>query len=64
MKTGKIILGILVLAAAVGLIRLTIKLLTGAFAVLTGALNTLLGIAVIVALLVIVIWMFSYAKKH
>ena len=29
-----------------------------------GILNTVLGIVVIVALVLIVLWMFSYAKKH
>ena len=35
----------------------------GAVTVLSGGLNTVLGVVVLVALVVIVVWMFLYAKK-
>ena len=44
------------LALIVGAITLVIKLVSG-------ALNAVLGIVVLIALVVIVIWMFSYAKR-
>jgi len=60
------IIGGLVLAAVllIGGVILAVKLISGAFALVHGALNTILGIVVILALLAIVAWMFSYAKKH
>ena len=33
------------------------------FALFTGALNAVLGIAVIIALILIIVWMFAYANK-
>lgn len=48
----------------IGLLVLLFRLIAGAFALASGLLNTLLGLAVVVALVAIVAWMFSYAKKH
>ena len=39
------------------------KLISGALALAHGVLNTILGVAVLIALIAIVLWMFSYAKK-
>ena len=50
--------------AVLGLLVLLFRLLTGVFALASGLLNTLLGLAVTVALIAIVAWMFSYAKKR
>ena len=33
------------------------------FALFTGAINAVLGVVVVIALIIIVIWMFSYANK-
>lgn len=33
------------------------------FALFTGALNAVLGIAVVIALILIIVWMFAYANK-
>ena len=56
---------IAVAAAALLILAATIlvKLIKGAFALAGGVLNTILGIVIIVALVAIVIWMLSYAKK-
>ncbi len=53
-----------VLAAVVifGIVFL-VKLVSGAVSLVSGLANTILGILVIVALVLIVLWMFSYAKK-
>ena len=58
-------LGGLLLAALliIGGVVLAVKLLSGALALVHGALNTVLGIVVLIALVAIVAWMFSYAKK-
>ena len=54
-----LLLAVLALAAV-----LVIKLLSGAVTIVTGAFNAVLGIGVLLALVLIVLWMFSYAKKH
>lgn len=53
---GKILFAVVALALIVGAIVLVVRLVSG-------ALNTVLGIIVLIALVVIVLWMFSYAKK-
>ena len=64
MKNGKVIMGIVAAILIIGGIVLLIKLISGAFGLLGGFLNTVLGIALIIALIAIVAWMFWYAKKH
>ncbi len=54
---------ILALALIVGGVILAVKLISGALALAHGVLNTILGVLVILALVAIVLWMFSYAKK-
>ena len=55
---------ILALAMIIGGVILAVKLISGALALAHGILDTILGIAVLLALAVIVVWMFAYAKKH
>ena len=55
-KLGSILFAVVALALIVGAIVLVVK-------IVKGALNTILGVLVIIALIVIVIWMFSYAKR-
>ena len=58
MKNVKgILFAVILLALIVGAIALVIK-------IVNGALNTILGILVIIALIVIVVWMFAYAGRH
>ena len=54
---------ILVTLAAVLLVVVLVKLLSGAVTIVSGAFNTVLGIVVILALVFIVAWMFSYARR-
>ena len=64
MKNGKGIIFALVAAAIIlGIIVLITKLIGGAFSLLGGAVNAVLGIVIILVLAAIVIWMFSYAKR-
>ena len=64
MKKGKNIIVILVAAALlIGDIILAAKLISGAVRLVSGAFNAVLGIIVIFALVVIVVWMFLYAAK-
>ncbi len=55
-NVGKILFAVIALALIIGAITLVIKLVSG-------ALNAVLGIVVLIALVVIVIWMFSYARR-
>ena len=61
MKLSGIILIVLVI---VGALTLGIKLISGAIGLVSGLFNTILGIAVIIALIIIVVWMLSYAAKN
>ena len=64
MDSKKIVYAALAALIAIALIVLLIKIVSGAFTLLNGTFNTIIGLIVIIALVVIVIWMFSYAKKH
>ena len=55
-KLGSVLFALVALALIIGAVVLVVKLVHG-------ALNTILGILVIIALIVIVIWMFSYANR-
>ena len=63
MNAKKLIGLILSLAIVVGVAVLAIKLLSGALALAHGVLDTILGVVLILAMVAIVVWMFSYAKK-
>ena len=60
----KLFIGILLTALIIGGIVLVVKLIGGAFSLLGGFLNLILGLAVIAALIIIVVWMLNYAKKN
>jgi hypothetical protein len=65
MKNGRSIAFALIAAAVIlGILVLVTKLVGGAFSLLGGAVNAVLGIVIILALAAIVIWMFSYAKRR
>ena len=51
-----ILIAVIAIAAVIGAVKLVSSLIAGAF-------NAILGVAVIVALILIVIWMFAYAKR-
>lgn len=48
----------------IGLIILGLRIISGAVSLVGGLFNAVLGVAVVLALVAIVIWMFSYAKKN
>ena len=60
----KTIYAILTAIVALALVVLLIRVVSGAFSLLSGAVNAVLGVAVVLALVIIVIWMFRYASKH
>ncbi len=64
MNSKKLVYAILAAAVAIALVVLLVKIVSGAFGLLSGAVNAVLGIAVVAALVVIVIWMFAYAKRR
>ena len=64
MKNGKsLVLTLLAAAVVLGIIVLAIRLVGGAFSLLSGAVNAVLGIVILLVLAAIVIWMLSYAKR-
>lgn len=60
-KLGKYVIPVLALILLIAAAVLVVRLVSR---IVGGALNTVLGIVVIVALVLIVLWMFSYAKKN
>jgi hypothetical protein len=64
MDSKKLIYIALAALVAIALIVLLIKVVSGAFTLLNSTFNTVIGLVVIIALVVIVIWMFRYANKH
>ena len=57
----KNIKGLLLAVIALALVSAAVVLVVK---IVHGALNTILGILVIIALVVIVVWMFAYAARH
>ena len=55
---------LLLALVVIGVIVLGVKIVGGAFNLVGSAVNAVLGIVVILALVAIVIWMFRYAKRH
>ena len=55
---------LLAAAVLIALLVLLIRLVSGAVSVVGGAFNAVLGLAVIAALVIIVVWMFAYARRH
>ena len=60
MKNAFLLFGVIAAIAAVAII---LKLIAGAASIITGALNAVIALTVIVALIIIVVWMFSYANN-
>ena len=63
MNKSKLIRIVIALAVVIGVLVLATKLISGAISIVSGAFNAVLGIIVIFALVVIVVWMFLYAAK-
>ena len=63
MNLKKIITYLIFAAVAIGLLVLAVNIIRGAVSLAGGLLNTILGIIIILALVAIVAWMLSYAKK-
>ncbi len=60
----KIIVIAVCLLLAIGIISLISAVIKGAFHLVGGFFDVILGIVIILALVAIVIWMFSYAAKN
>jgi hypothetical protein len=63
MNLKKIITYLIFAAIAIGLLVLAVNIIRGAVSLAGGLLNTILAIIIILALVAIVAWMLSYAKK-
>ena len=55
---------ILIIAVILFAAVLLLRIIGGVVGLLGSALNALLGVAVVIGLVIIVIWMFAYAKKN
>lgn len=64
MKLKKILPVIFIGLLAILAVVFVAKLISGAASIITGAFNAILGLVVIIALVIIVVWMFSYARKN
>ncbi len=64
MNSRKLVSAVLAAIVAIGLVVLLVKVVSGAFTLLSGAVNAVLGIVIVLALVLIVLWMFSYARRH
>ena len=64
MSTKDISRLVVLTAVVVSLVVLLVKLIQGTAGIVGSAFNTVLGIVVVIALVIIVIWMFAYAKKN
>ena len=53
-----------VVAVLICLCIIIVKSVSGAIALFNGVFNTILGIIIIIALLLLVLWMFHYANKN
>ena len=56
----KLLIPIIIIAAIIFIIVLAVNFI---YAFIAGAFNALLGVIVVIALIIIVVWMFAYAKK-
>ena len=63
MSTKEISRLVVLIAVLVFGFMLIVKLIQGTAGIVGSLFNLILGIAVVIALVVIVIWMFRYAKK-
>ena len=51
-------------ALVIAVIVLLIRVVSGAVSVVSSGFNAVLGVVVVLALVIIVVWMFAYAKRH
>ncbi len=63
MSTKQISRIVVLLVVVVSCVVLLVKLIQGTAGIVGSLFNTVLGIVVVIALVIIVIWMFAYAKK-
>lgn len=64
MNLKQLLPGALLVLLVIGALLLVFRIVTGAFALVGGLFNLVLGLAIVAALVIIVVWMFAYAKKH
>ena len=63
MSTKQISRLVILVAVIISCVTLLVKLIQGTAGIVGSLFNLILGIAVVIALVAIVIWMFAYAKK-
>ena len=63
MSTKNISKAVVLAAVVISLVVLLVKLIDGTAGLVGSLFNLILGVVVVIALVVIVIWMFAYASK-
>ena len=63
MSTKQVSRLVILLAVVISCVVLLVKLIQGTAGIVGSLFNTILGIVVVLALVIIVIWMFAYARK-
>ena len=64
MTTKQISRIVILLAVIISLVTLLVRLIQGTAGLVGSAFNLILGLVVVIALVVIVVWMFLYASRH
>ena len=64
MNNKKLVYALIAAAVVIAVIVLLIRVVSGAFSVVSSGFNAVLGVVVVLALVIIVVWMFAYAKRH
>ena len=64
MNSRKLVYTLIAAAVVIALIVLLIRIVSGAVSLVSSGFNAVLGLIVVIALVIIVIWMFAYAKRH
>lgn len=64
MKKSSIVITVIAAFVLFAAIWIVTALLKGAFHLAGGLLDTVLGIVIVLALIVLIIWMFRYASKN
>ena len=64
MNSKKLVYALIAAARVIALIVLLIRIVSGAVSVVSSGFNAVLGVVVVLALVIIVVWMFAYARRH
>ena len=64
MNNKKLVYALIAAAVVIAVIVLLIRVVSGAVSLVSSGFNAVLGVVVVLALVIIVVWMFAYARRH